>query len=97
MRSSSMWISLPCCASMTEPTRVTIHWPDGRMATAQAGDSWLEAAARAGQTIPTACRVGSCGACEIDVNGVVIRACVAAVPACPGRTLTVSQASDPFW
>lgn len=82
---------------MAEPQPQTILWPDGSRSLAEAGDSWLEAARRAGQLIPTACRVGSCGACEIEANGVVIRACIAAVPACPGRSLEVRSACDPYW
>jgi len=47
--------------------------------------------------IPTACRSGSCGACEIEVNGTVVRACIGAVPAVSGKTLRVTFASDPYW
>ena len=31
---------------------------------------------KAGLEIPTGCLTGSCGACEIDVNGETIRACI---------------------
>lgn len=82
---------------MVDPQQLTIIWPDGSRSAALAGEPWMEAARRAEQTIPTACRVGSCGACEIEVNGVVIRACIAAVPACPGSTLRLNQAFDPYW
>ena len=40
---------------------------------------------------------GSCGACEIEVNGETERACVAQVPASPAGPLTVAWASDPYW
>ena len=76
---------------------VEIIWPDGRRSMAAAGEAWLEAAQRAGQTIPTACRGGSCGACEIEVNGTVVRACIAAVPAIRDRPLRVGLAADPYW
>jgi len=74
-----------------------IRWPDGSRSEAVAGEAWLEVARCAGQVIPSACRVGSCGACEIEVNGIVTRACIAVVPACPGRCLEVSLACDPYW
>ncbi|MFM7268703.1 MAG: 2Fe-2S iron-sulfur cluster-binding protein [Cyanobium sp.] len=74
-----------------------IHWSDGSRSEARAGEAWLDVAGRARQVIPTACRVGSCGACEIEVNGIVIRACIAVIPACPGTCLKVSPAFDPYW
>jgi aerobic-type carbon monoxide dehydrogenase small subunit (CoxS/CutS family) len=57
----------------------------------------LAAAREAGVTLPTGCLGGSCGACEIEVNGRVVRACIATVP--PSRTgrLQVQTAFDPFW
>jgi ferredoxin len=76
---------------------IAIVWPDGGHSRAEAGQPWLEAARRAGQTIPTACGVGSCGACEIEVNGTLVRACVAAVPAVGDRGLRVELACDPCW
>jgi ferredoxin len=82
---------------MADPQELTILWPDGSRSEALAGEPWMEAARRAEQMIPTACRVGSCGACEIEVNGVVIRACIAAVPACPGSILRLNEAVDPYW
>jgi ferredoxin len=62
-----------------------------------AGTSWLAAARSAGVTLPTGCLGGSCGACEIEVNGRVVRACIATVP--PSRTgqLQVQLACDPTW
>jgi predicted molibdopterin-dependent oxidoreductase YjgC len=87
----------PLAPSMPDPQELTILWPDGSRSAAQSGEPWMEAARRAGQTIPTACRVGSCGACEIEVNGMVIRACITTVPACPGRTLRLNLAFDPYW
>ena len=46
---------------------------------------------------PTGCLGGSCGACEIDVNGKTIRACIATVPASKSGELSVELASDPYW
>jgi ferredoxin len=76
---------------------VTIHWPNGQRTSIEPGSSWLAAAQAAGVLIPTGCLGGSCGACEIDVNGKTVRSCIAAVP--PSRTdcLRVELAADPYW
>jgi ferredoxin len=76
---------------------VTIHWPEGQTSTALPGQDWLEAAAAACLDIPTGCLGGSCGACEIDVNGETQRACIAQVPTSPSGPLTVAWATDPYW
>jgi ferredoxin len=81
---------------MATPT-VTIHWGDGLNRRATVGQDWLQAAREAGVTIPTGCLNGSCGACEIEVNDAVIRACIATVPAASGGGLVVQLASDPAW
>ncbi|MFM9110310.1 MAG: 2Fe-2S iron-sulfur cluster-binding protein [Prochlorococcaceae cyanobacterium] len=78
-----------------EPVR--LHWPDGRETQEQPGCGWLEAARRADQAIPTGCLGGSCGACEIEVNGRVVRACIATVPRSRSGSLRVELASDPYW
>ena len=74
---------------------VRLRWPDGRSSTAAAGCSWLEAA-QAGVSIPTGCLGGSCGACEIEVNGELVRACISSVPS-GNDLLQVELASDPYW
>jgi ferredoxin len=76
---------------------VLIHWPAGRTSRVACGTAWLTAAHAAGCTIPTGCLGGSCGACEIDVNGRTVRACIATVPASRSGSLRVELASDPFW
>ena len=81
---------------MAEPT-IPIQWADGSSSLAKAGEPWLEAARRAKQVIPTACRSGSCGACDIEVNGIVVRACISRVPSVRDRELQVTLTSDPFW
>jgi succinate dehydrogenase/fumarate reductase-like Fe-S protein len=58
---------------------------------------WLEAAHEAQVSIPTGCLGGSCGACEIDVNGRTVRACVETVPAAGDSDLWVEIAVDPYW
>ncbi len=76
---------------------VTIRWPDGRETREAVGRDWLAAAHSAGQAIPTGCLGGSCGACEIEVNGQVVRACIAQVPPSRQGGLKVELASDPYW
>jgi ferredoxin len=76
---------------------VTIHWPNGHTTSCSSGSDWLVAAQQAGVTIPTGCLGGSGGACEIEVNGQVVRACIATVPASRRGALTVELASDPYW
>ncbi|MCP9902702.1 2Fe-2S iron-sulfur cluster binding domain-containing protein [Cyanobium sp. BA5m-21] len=75
----------------------SIHWPNGHTSSCKAGCDWLVAAQAAGFLIPTGCLGGSCGACEIEVNGQVVRACIATVPASRSGSLTVELASDPYW
>ncbi|MEB3170666.1 MAG: 2Fe-2S iron-sulfur cluster-binding protein [Synechococcaceae cyanobacterium] len=76
---------------------VRIQWPDGRITEELVGSDWLVVARKAGVWIPTGCLGGSCGACEIEVNGRIVRACVARVPACRAGSLTVGLAEDPTW
>ncbi len=82
---------------MPERRSLEVIWPDGRRSQAQVGQDWLLAAAEAGTAIPTGCLGGSCGACEIEVNGQLVRACIATVPASAGGRLTVEIATDPHW
>ena len=76
---------------------ITVHWPDGSSSQVATGSAWLDAARSAQQSIPTACLGGSCGACEIEVNGRVVRACIATVPAARSGSLDVQLACDPYW
>lgn len=86
---------------MTLPDRRSVHvcWgSSGPAAELPVGMPWLEAAARLGQVIPTGCLHGSCGACEIEVDGQVVRACIATVPPpCSHQPLQVELVSDPYW
>ncbi|MEN9541752.1 MAG: hypothetical protein RLZZ459_1843 [Cyanobacteriota bacterium] len=77
--------------------RVCIHWAGGQSSDAAVGSDWLAAARAAGFAIPTGCLGGSCGACEIDVNGTTVRACIATVPASRSGALTVELSCDPSW
>ena len=76
---------------------VLVHWPHGQSQRIICGTDWLVAAHQAGFSIPTGCLGGSCGACEIEVNGQMVRACIATVPPSPSGELKVELASDPYW
>ena len=75
--------------------KVKITWPDNTCSICCAGEDWLKAAHEANIQIPTGCLGGSCGACEIEVNGAVIRACIDKVP--NKKELKVEFYSDPYW
>lgn len=76
---------------------ITVNWPDGHTSRESIGTDWLQTAADAGVAIPTGCLGGSCGACEIEVNGKVVRACISTVPPSKSGQLTVEFATDPYW
>ena len=78
-------------------TSIPVRWPDGRTTQERIGQDWLVAPNGAGVSIPTGCLGGSCGACEIDVNGKVVRACISTVPPSKSAKLTVEFATDPHW
>jgi ferredoxin len=71
--------------------------PDNITIEAEVGEPLLRVADRAGLSIPTGCLMGSCHACEVEVEGGdAICACISAVPA--GRTqMTISLFTDPTW
>jgi len=50
-------------------SRIKIIWQNNIETFVSEGDDWFSAAEKAGLEIPTGCLTGSCGACEIDVNG----------------------------
>ena len=64
---------------------------------AEVGEPLLDVAQRAGVLIPTGCLMGTCHACEVEVEGGnTIRACITAVPL--GRSqLTINLFVDPTW
>ena len=76
---------------------IKISWPNNIETTALEGDDWFLAAEKAGLEIPTGCLSGSCGACEIDVNGKTIRACISDIKRNNNDLLQVSLTTDPFW
>ncbi len=78
-------------------SKVKIIWPNNIETSASEGDDWFIIAEKAGLEIPTGCLTGSCGACEIDVNGETIRACINSVKSKKEGILRVSLTTDPFW
>jgi len=71
--------------------------PDDVTIEAEVGEPLLHVAERAGVFIPTGCLMGSCHACEVEVEGVnTICACITAVPA-GGEELTINLFVDPSW
>ena len=76
---------------------IKISWPNNTETYASEGDNWFSSAEKAGLEIPTGCLTGSCGACEIDVNGRAIRACISDIKKKNESILKVSLITDPFW
>ena len=60
-------------------TNIKILWPNNIETFVSEGDDWFSCAEKAGLEIPTGCLTGSCGACEIDVNGETVRACISGI------------------
>tara|TARA_B100000941_G_C28289238_1_gene440639 strand:- start:417 stop:662 length:246 start_codon:yes stop_codon:yes gene_type:complete len=77
--------------------KIKITWPNDIETYASEGDDWFSIANKAGLEIPTGCLTGSCGACEIDVNGETVRACISNVNSKKECPLKVSFTTDPFW
>ena len=77
--------------------KIKIRWPNRNETYALEGDDWFSTAKKAGLDIPSGCLSGSCGACEIDVNGETVRACISDVKSNTKSLLRVSFTTDPFW
>ena len=77
--------------------KIKIRWPNRNETYALEGDDWFCTAKKAGLDIPSGCLSGSCGACEIDVNGETVRACISDVKSNKKSLLRVSFTTDPFW
>ena len=77
---------------------VTIQFmPDKVEVEATVGEPLLDVAERAGITIPTGCLMGSCHACEVELESFgEVCSCITAVPGGVER-LTVHLFSDPTW
>ena len=78
-------------------SKIKIIWPNDINTFVNEGDDWFLMAQKAGFNIPTGCLTGSCGACEIDVNGITTRPCISNIKTNKERLLKVCLTSDPFW
>tara|TARA_Y100001968_G_C19174606_1_gene627371 strand:+ start:245 stop:490 length:246 start_codon:yes stop_codon:yes gene_type:complete len=78
-------------------SEIPISWPNGIKSIAKEGDEWIIEAEKVGLDIPTGCLRGSCGACEIEVNGKVIRSCISKIKDSKSEELNVEFVYDPFW
>ena len=76
---------------------IKIIWSNNTETYASEGDDWFYIAEKAGLEIPTGCLTGSCGACEIDVDGETVRACISDVKINKKTILKVTLTTDPFW
>ena len=76
---------------------IKIIWPNNKETFVSEGDDWFSSAEKAGFEIPTGCLTGSCGACEIDVNGETVRACIRNIKSSKNCKLKVCLTTDPFW
>ena len=77
--------------------KLKIHWPNNLISTAEEGEDWFIKAQMVNINIPTGCLLGSCGACEIDVNGETIRPCVKNIEFKNNLYLNIEFTYDPFW
>tara|TARA_Y100001978_G_scaffold157082_1_gene142613 strand:+ start:60 stop:305 length:246 start_codon:yes stop_codon:yes gene_type:complete len=74
-----------------------IHWPNNIITFAKEGEDWFSIAKKANIEIPSGCLTGSCGACEIDVNGETIRPCVKNIEYKNNLNLNIEFTTDPYW
>jgi len=64
---------------------------------AEPGELLLDVAKRAGVSIPTGCLMGSCHACEVEIDGGdTICACISGVPS-GKKQVTINLYVDPTW
>ena len=82
---------------MKETKNIKVIWPNNKETFVSEGDDGFSSAEKAGLEIPTGCLTGSCGACEIDVNGETVRACISNIESKKRSVLNVYLTTDPFW
>jgi len=75
---------------------IKINWPNNILTEAKEGDDWFITAKKANINIPTGCLSGSCGACEIDVNGKTIKPCITNIKL-SNQKLNIEFTCDPYW
>ena len=77
--------------------KLKLHWPNNLITTAEEGEDWFLKAQMVNINIPTGCLSGSCGACEIDVNGETLRPCIKNIEFKNNLYLNIKFTYDPFW
>ena len=82
---------------MKETKNIKVIWPNNKETFVSEGDDWFSSAEKAGLEIPSGCLTGSCGACEIDVNGKTVRPCVSDIKSNKNCLLKMSLTKDPYW
>ena len=71
--------------------------PDDITVLTESGESILEVANRAGVFIATGCLMGSCHACEVELDdGEAVCACISCIPRDKTK-LTINIYEDPTW
>ena len=71
--------------------------PDNIVIEAEAGEPMLEVAAKAGVLIATGCLMGSCHACEVELDDETpVCACISSIPG-DCEELTITLYDDPEW
>ena len=78
-------------------SQLRIYWPNNISTKANEGDDWFINAKKANVEIPTGCLSGSCGACEIDVNGNTVRPCISNINSYDQKSLVIEFTRDPYW
>ncbi len=81
-----------------EMSKIAVRFlPNDVVIEARAGEPMLEVARRAGVSIPTGCLMGSCHACEVELDdGSSLCACISGIPG-DRPSITVHLFSDPVW
>ena len=76
---------------------IKVCWPNKKISEVREGDNWFYSAQKSDFNIPTGCLSGSCGACEIDVNGKTIRPCIKNIESGNQDLLVIKYTYDPYW
>ena len=96
MRNRAFYVAHHIAHLANMSVKVTFQ-PDNVTVEAQTGEPWLTVAERAGVNIPTGCMMGSCHACEVELDDEEsVCACISSVPG--GReAIVVNLFVDPTW
>ena len=75
-----------------------VHFlPEDIIVEAESGEPILDVAARAGVEIATGCLMGSCHACEVELDDEIsVCACISSIPS-DRYKVTITVYDDPEW